>query len=143
MPDGFLLGRHLPFRKRLFHPSVDVKACFQALPWILFPRFEHEGDQKSGTYRQDRLQQGFGKDKVRSVLIQPALITALVGKAVQALLHPPDIPAGIPEYIVLRADKNELPANVLHFDPFLFPDGMPALRFVKHLPGGDFVAAGL
>ena len=47
-------------------------------------------------------------------------------------LHTPDRTAGVPEHVVLRADKQEMPVDVLHLDSSLFPDRMAALAFLKY-----------
>ena len=62
-----------------------------------------------------------------SVLIEPRFKNALMRYLVQALLYPADVFAGIPEYIVLRADADHPATDTFDFDLLFFLHGMTEL----------------
>ena len=53
----------------------------------------------------------------------------------QALFHPADVPGGVPEGIILRADQQKLALDALHGDHLLLLEGMGSLGVVKDLAG--------
>ena len=78
---------------------------------------------------------------MRAMLIDQRFIGAFIRTRFQPLRHAAYVFYGIPQSIVLSADKYDLSSDILDFDLLGFLHGMQALRFIKHLSGGDQIAA--
>ena len=69
-----------------------------------------------------------------------AIIKAEMRLLRKAFLHAADIFCGVPKCIILRADKEQLTADILDLYEFLLSDRMRRFRVVKQLAGGNHIA---
>lgn len=76
--DWKTVGFILPRAQQLPQAAVDVKTRCAALLRMLPPRAEHEFDQQARAHGQHEPQHGLRKGKMRAVLVEPRLKSAVM-----------------------------------------------------------------
>ena len=94
-------------------PLVNIFSCCLALVGIFLCCPEYKFEHKFKSYGKSCSEQGFGQDKMSSVLINDCLIVAAVGVFLQSFIHTADIFSRLPEAVVICSDKDKLALNVL------------------------------
>ena len=122
------------------HAAVNVNASRFALLGIFFRSGECQLDKQCRANRQHGPEHTIGENKMRAVLIYNRLNCAGMRLLRKAFLHAADIFCGVPKCIILRADKEQLTADILDLYEFLLSDRMRRFRVVKQLAGGNHIA---